>query len=271
MFQENISKNFDRVKEIAFSDLPIEEKMRMFDEFDEILVTDFVKNRKFYVKNCFLPINCFEDYAVNPFGNVIVKWLDEVRILSKCKSSGQVRLSNGRYDKKDKSVHILVAETFMQNPENKKCVNFIDGNRENVRLDNLQFDTVHKHTDHTISKVSSVRRDKLSVDEINQISAMIDAGKSSRNIAKKFNIGRSIVSYIRIAKEYGVNPIELLDITLQTNKPKKVKCLENEKIYESYSEAARDLNLKSSNFYKYFIRVWLGMDTDLGGYHFEQV
>ena len=273
MFPENISKNFDKVREIAFSDLPIEEKMKLFESFDEILIEDFAKGYKYRVKNCFLPIDIdrFDEYAINPFGKVIVGWYDGAHLLSMNKSSGRVKLSNGRYDHTERSVHILVAKTFLQNPENKKYVNFKDGNRDNVRLDNLEFDNVKRTTINKSTKVPRVRKEKLSDVEINQISAMIDAGESSRKIAKKFNINRATVSYIWIAKEYGVNPVELFDITLQTTKPKKVKCLENGKIYESYSEAARDLKLCPQAFPKYFLRVAIGWDTDLGGYHFMRI
>lgn len=38
MFPENISKNYGKVKEITFSDLTIDEKMRIFDSFGEIEV-----------------------------------------------------------------------------------------------------------------------------------------------------------------------------------------------------------------------------------------
>lgn len=85
MFPENISKNFEKVRQIAFSDLPIEEKMRLFDEFDDLMV--FYKDNITFVKNCFLPIEGFEDYAVNPFGNVISCKGDFVRLLSKCHNS----------------------------------------------------------------------------------------------------------------------------------------------------------------------------------------
>ena len=48
MFPENISKNFDKVRQIAFSDLSMEEKIRIFEEFDDLMV--FYKDNITFVK-----------------------------------------------------------------------------------------------------------------------------------------------------------------------------------------------------------------------------
>lgn len=60
------------------------------------------------------------------------------------------RISNTGYERvclynetshKHISVHRLVALTFIDNPENKKCVNHIDNNRLNNRVENLEWVT----------------------------------------------------------------------------------------------------------------------------------
>ena len=50
----------------------------------------------------------------------------------------QVQLSF-RYKSIPKRVHRLVAEAFLENPNNYKCVNHIDGNKENNNVNNLEW------------------------------------------------------------------------------------------------------------------------------------
>ena len=52
----------------------------------------------------------------------------------------QVQLSY-KYKSIPKRVHRLVAETFISNPKNYKCVNHIDGNKQNNNVNNLEWCT----------------------------------------------------------------------------------------------------------------------------------
>jgi hypothetical protein len=49
---------------------------------------------------------------------------------------------------KNKSLHRLIAEAFIPNPENKKTVNHKDGNRLNNNLDNLEWMTSSEQSTH---------------------------------------------------------------------------------------------------------------------------
>ena len=53
-------------------------------------------------------------------------------------------------ERKNIKIHKAVAETFLSNNTNKKCINHIDGNKENNNVDNLEWCTHKENTLHAI-------------------------------------------------------------------------------------------------------------------------
>ena len=53
-----------------------------------------------------------------------------------------------RNKKKVFKIHKAVAETFIPNPENKKTVNHINGNKQNNSLENLEWSTYSENVQH---------------------------------------------------------------------------------------------------------------------------
>ncbi len=85
------------------------------------------------------PIKDFEDYEISNLGNV--KSNKTNKILKPCYSPKGYQTVNLQKDKKaySKQIHRLVAEAFIQNPENKPIVDHINNKRDDNRVANLRW------------------------------------------------------------------------------------------------------------------------------------
>lgn len=101
-------------------------------------------------------------YQVSNLGNV--KSLRREHPVNKCcrdrilkpqtqRGYSRVMLWSG-VDSRWESVHRLVAEAFLQNPENKQQVNHIDGNKRNNCVSNLEWVTPSENVRHSFDVLS---------------------------------------------------------------------------------------------------------------------
>lgn len=89
-------------------------------------------------------------------------------------------------------VHRLVAETFIDNVNNKQQVNHIDGNKLNNSVDNLEWVTAKENIQHAINTGLTIF--KKGLDSPNSKLTIVDivfiqeSDLSSRKLAKIFNV-----------------------------------------------------------------------------------
>lgn len=108
------------------------------------------------------------------------------------------------------SVHRLVATAFILNPDNKKQVNHIDGNKLNNNVANLEWCTPHENTHHAIKnglfseapmgeKNGQSKLTKESVLYIKSTRRVV----SRRDLSLQFNISIKHVDRIRSGERWG--------------------------------------------------------------------
>ncbi|HMG89616.1 MAG TPA: HNH endonuclease [Chryseolinea sp.] len=108
--------------------------------------------------------------------------------------NGYVRIDLRRNGKcTDGALHRLLAINFIPNPENKPCVNHINGNKQDNRLENLEWVTHKENNVHAVDiglipSGSRHRCAKLSESDVINVRQLFTGGFSKYAIAKKYNL-----------------------------------------------------------------------------------
>jgi hypothetical protein len=85
----------------------------------------------------------YENYKVSNFGNVYN--IDKSKFLKQSTHKEGYLYVYFSTVKKQFLVHRLVAITFIENPDNKRCVNHINNDRKNNHVNNLRFATYEEY------------------------------------------------------------------------------------------------------------------------------
>lgn len=99
-------------------------------------------------------------------------------------------------------VHRLVACTYLANPQNKKQVNHLNGDRYDNRLENLEWVTDSENKIHSCRflkhrRGGAVRKKAIEIDRnVPLILKLLKRGIKQTQIAKRFNVTPSVISRI---------------------------------------------------------------------------
>lgn len=107
------------------------------------------------------------------------------------------------------SVHRMVAEAFIPNPENKPFVNHLDGNKRNNRLENLEWCTAKENTQHALAtglapsqKGVKNPASKLTEQQVIAIKRLIALGAPSIVIAHAAGVDPCTIYEIKAGKNW---------------------------------------------------------------------
>lgn len=98
---------------------------------------------------------------------------------------------NGKYT--NSRIHRLVAEAFIPNPENKKEVNHINGDKLNNSVENLEWNTPLENTRNAFKNGHNSKRIKLNFKKIKEIKELSEKGMKNSEIAKIYGVQRKSI------------------------------------------------------------------------------
>ena len=185
------------LSDFSFHHLTGENNVTYFD-------TEIDKNNEVW-KDCV----GFEDYSVSNYGRVYSKRRD--KFLKLCVNSSNYKkcVLKG----KNLYVHRLVAQAFLENPNNLEEVNHKDGNKWNNNVDNLEWVSKSENAKHAfdlgLRNISGYTRYKVAQSghifsqmDIDLIFEMYAEGMSKKEIAQKMGCYDSTICNILNCKTY---------------------------------------------------------------------
>ena len=139
----------------------------------------------------------FKDYKITRDGKVIsLKHNKEREIKGYIDKDGYRRVLLHIDGKRRKFfVHRLVAQQYIENPENKPQVNHKDGNKLNNNVENLEWVTNKENIRHAELKGLRTHEVALKIEQVKEIKKLFGE-KSMKELAEMYNVSLSCIKHI---------------------------------------------------------------------------
>ena len=155
------------------------------------------------MKELFIPIKEFEDYAVSELGTVksFKRKTPKIIIGSKGKPGYRVVHLKGENYKKQEYIHHLVLKTFTKSLDKTLVTNHKDGNKLNNNITNLEQVSHKENINHAfkigLHPLADQRYNtKILSKDIENIKNMRELKMTYSQIASKYGCSRHLISYI---------------------------------------------------------------------------
>jgi predicted DNA-binding protein YlxM (UPF0122 family) len=168
-------------------------------------------------------------------------------------------------------VHRLVAEHFLDNLENKPCINHKDGNKLNNLVQNLEYCSHKENSLHAFTTgLTPKKQRKLTPEQIQECVQQYKSGITIKEMTHKFNVSRNAIEkYVLKAEDLqnarqlqlqlrGKNTGKQLSISVQQYTKEGVFI----KSWESMIKAAKSLGVNPGNI----SNVISGRQKSAGGF-----
>jgi hypothetical protein len=92
-------------------------------------------------------------------------------------------------------VHRLIAACFIENANDKRCVNHIDGNKQNNNVSNLEWVSHSENERHSYDSLGKVNGNrKMSSEDVLYV---LESKETGISLSLKFNVSPKVISNIR--------------------------------------------------------------------------
>ena len=218
-------------------------------------------------------VNGFSIYSVSSHGRVRNDLNNFVAKLTLDRSTGYmvVNLQGDDGRRHVKGVHVLVAEAFIPNPENKRLVNHIDTNKTNNHVWNLEWATDSENMLHAFRNGLCENTRAAAREQVKRIQAMPRTERqreSARENLIKINKRPKTQRQLDTCRK-NINSPLCRERAMEShyNRHPPIRLIETGEIYRSQKELARLLGVNESSI----CACLKGRIEHAGGYHFEYV